>query len=144
MRSLLELLAGREQRHILYCLCQPAWLWGWAALAGTSTSGGCPASPGSREMLLPHQTKALHPLVWLCWGRKGFSAGCAQSAAVRLSSCGAFLNCCHFEEARRQEAAGRLLWHVQQLCRVLPCHVRSSRELWDGSRLCWGAAVLWQ
>lgn len=33
-RSLLEPLAGKEQRHILYCLCQPGQLWGWASLAG--------------------------------------------------------------------------------------------------------------
>lgn len=60
--------------------------------------------------------KLCTPLFGCLGAGGGFPAGCAQPAAVRLSSWGAFLNCCHFEEARRQEAAGRLLWHVQQLC----------------------------
>jgi len=57
----------------------------------------------------------------------GSLAGCVQPLAVRLRGV-AFLDCCHIEEARRQEAGGRLLRHVEQLRRVLPCYVRKQRE----------------
>lgn len=36
-----------------------------------------------------------------------------------------FFNIAYAEEARGQEAAGRFLWHVQQLRWVLPSHVRN-------------------
>lgn len=64
-----------------------------------------------------------------------FLPGSAQPLAVRLRGV-AFLYCCHIKEARRQETAGRLLRHVQQLCRVLPCYVRRQQEAvgWE-----WGA-----